>query len=124
MLPCGARSESIHAGQALELMNSDHINQSAWSLARRLILECGNDKEKMIARAYRLALARPPRAGERQLALTYLDRQTRLLQDQADSGNPPRIEIEVSAPTEPFFAAALADFCLVIFNLDEFLFVD
>ena len=124
MMPCGARSESTHAGQALELMNSDHMNQSAWSLASRLIRECGNDQEMMIARAYRLALARPPRAGERQLALTYLARQTRLLQEQADSGNPPRIEIEVSASTEPLFAAALADFCLVIFNLDEFLFVD
>jgi hypothetical protein len=124
MLPCGVRSESTHAGQALELMNSDHMNQSAWSLARRLILECGNDKAKMIARAYRLALARPPDTGERQLALTYLARQTRLLQEQADSGNPPRIEIEVSASIEPFLAAALADFCLVIFNLDEFLFVD
>ena len=124
MLSCGARGESTHAGQALELMNSDHMNQSAWSLARRLLLECGNDQEKMIARAYRLAMARPPCDEERQIALTYLDRQRRLLQEQADSGNPPRIEIEVSTPTEPFFAAALADFCLVIFNLDEFLFVD
>ena len=124
MMSCGARTESSHAGQALELMNGSLMNEHAWSFARRLLREAGNQPSAIVERAYRLALARPARDQEHQIALAFLDQQVQTLKEEAGSGYPPEVKVELPSDVDPYFAAALADFCLVMFNLDEFLFVD
>ncbi len=89
---CGRRESSTHAPQALELMNGQLANDLALALARRLELEAGSDRGRVIERAYLLAIGRPPNAAERKFSLTFLE-------------------------TQP-----LREFALAMFNLNAFLY--
>jgi hypothetical protein len=82
------------APQALTLFNGEFVNQQARYLADRLAEEVGPDPEKQIERAYRLALARPPTAGERAALLEFRKTET------------------------------AAEMCRVILNLNEFVYPD
>ena len=124
MVSCGSRTQSIHAGQALAMMNGQFIDQQSWLFARRLIGVSSNDRARAVQLSYRLALARPPLAEEQQVALDFLDQHTELLKQQASVGVPPEIPVDLPGDVDPHFGAALADSCLALFNLDEFLFVD
>ncbi len=98
---CGQRTESSHAGQALMLLNSPLLDRQAQALANRLMTEVTNRSSTLIVeRAYRLALSRFPGRKEMEAGREFLD--------------DPHGE----------FSDRLADFCLVLFNLDEFLYVD
>ena len=98
---CGRRTESSHAGQALMLFNSPLLDRQARAFAARLTLEVPDrSRTLIIERAYRLALSRSPGQDELATGREFLD-------------NP-----------EGLFSERLADFCLVLFNLDEFLYVE
>jgi mono/diheme cytochrome c family protein len=80
--------------QALTLFNGHFVNRQSQHMAERLRREAGPDAVKQIDLAYRLALARPPTAGETQVMLDFLQRES------------------------------LEQMCRVIFNLNEFAYVD
>ncbi len=100
MVSCGRRNQSSHAGQALTLLNSPELDRQARAFASRLETEAGRAPVAIVQRAYRLALGRPPSPNELSLGRAFLE-----------TGEGP-------------FAETLSDFCLVLFNLDEFLYVD
>ncbi|MEZ5396316.1 MAG: PSD1 and planctomycete cytochrome C domain-containing protein [Bryobacterales bacterium] len=91
---CAARTESTVAPQALLLMNNAAIFRQAKFLAQRLELEAGSDPGKQVERAFELALARPPRAHEKEEAVSFI------------RNNP----------------TGLVDFCQTMFNLNEFVY--
>ncbi len=93
--PCPVRTRTVTAPQALFLMNSDEIDKASARFAERLKHECGADLGAAVDLGYRVALARPPSASERERALAYL-------------GSDP---------------AHLTGFAWLLFNLDEFLYV-
>jgi hypothetical protein len=80
------------------------------------VREAGGDALAPIDRAFRLALCRPPTAEEKRSAQAFLDRQSRRIidEDQANIAGPPRNPAEV----------ALEALCLVLYNLNEFVYVD
>jgi hypothetical protein len=80
--------------QALTLFNGDFVNRQSQHMADRLRREGGPDAVKQIDLAYRLALARPPSPGETHVMLDFLQRES------------------------------LEQMCRVIFNLNEFAYVD
>jgi hypothetical protein len=82
------------APQALSMFNGDFINRQAAHLATRLRREAGSDPVAQIELAYRLALARPPTATERDNLQTFLKDNT------------------------------LEQMCRVLFNLNEFVYPD
>ena len=90
---CARRESSTHPPQALELLNGSLANDLAQAFAKRLEKECGADREKIIDRAFRLALGRAPTAKELQRSSEFLDEQP------------------------------LTEFTLALFNLNEFLYV-
>jgi len=100
MVSCGRRNQSSHAGQALTLLNSPELDRQARAFASRLETDAGRAPVAIVQRAYRLALGRPPSPDELSLGRDFLE-----------TGEGP-------------FAETLSDFCLVLFNLDEFLYVD
>ncbi len=65
MTPCPQRHVSTHALQALSLMNSDFMQESAAAMAARL------SKADPVADAYWLALAREPKRVERDQAAKF-----------------------------------------------------
>ncbi len=92
-LACGARNVTTVPTQALTLMNDDFVLKQAELFANRVEEAAPGDRSKQIDLAYRIALARAPRADEKQLAADFL-------KDHA-----------------------LADFANVMLNLNEFLYV-
>ena len=91
---CPVRPVSTHALQALTLFNSDFMQDVSQAFAQRLERDCGADRGCRIDRAWQLALARGPRPQESRLAREFFQ-----------SGG------------------TLPDFCLALFNRNEFLYV-
>jgi hypothetical protein len=94
MSSCPARYSSIHALQALTLFNSDFMADQSKRFAARLETECGKDRACAVRRAYTLALSRPPRPAEQQMAGSFFGG-----------------------------GGLLADFCLAMLNRNEFVYV-
>ena len=69
---CARRESSTHAPQALELLNGRLSNELAAAFARRLSTESGGDPGRLVDRAFRLALGRPPTPDERAISIEYL----------------------------------------------------
>jgi len=124
MTSCGRRTKSTHAGQALSLLNGELFQQHSWLMACRLLKTETQDLDHLIEQAYRLTLARPPSAQERQLGQQFLAAQETLIR-QETTGNRSLAQLHpVPANVDSRFALALADYCLVLLNLDEFLYID
>jgi hypothetical protein len=91
---CPVRPVSTHALQSLSLFNSGFMQEVAHDFAARLEKSCAQDRNCQIDTAWRLALARPPRPAE-----------TRLAREFFKTGG------------------SLPDFCLAMFNRNEFVYV-
>ena len=96
----GTRPVTTVAPQALLLLNSEFANEHAVALADRVRREAGPDRRQQIDRLFRLAFGRAPKANETTLANRLLDRR---VQKGADP---------------------LQSLCLVVLNLNEFIYVD
>ncbi len=121
--PCPVRAVSTFAPQALVLLNGPFLHEQSKAFASRLLREAGPDDAARVDRAYRLALGRPPCAGERRTALDFLAAQTELLRARLRDRLPVGVPPDTPVGVDPAAAAALADFCLAMLNRNEFLYV-
>jgi hypothetical protein len=97
---CARRFVTTTAPQSLMLVNDAIVLDIAKSFADRLRKDAGDDREKQVSAAYRLALGRTPTAAE----MATIDR--------------------FFANHTGTSADALADFCHAVLNLNEFLYLD
>jgi len=95
---CSRRSTTVVPTQAFALMNSEFMNREAKRFAARVIEFAGQDRRREVDRAFLLALGRLPSAPER-------DKAEKLL-----GSAPPR--------------EALARLGVVLFNLNEFIYLE
>ncbi len=117
---CPERNISVNAPQALMLLNSDLVLDQAKAMAGRVLTVTDrNDPKALVTQAYRLALGRQPSEIERTRAVTFLEEQPALL-----SGKAPSLPSPLPDGYDPTQGAALVDFCHVLLNLNEFVFVD
>ena len=72
---CARRESSTHPPQALELLNGSLANDMAQAFAKRLERDCGSDRERIINRAFQLALGRTATTKEREQSLAFLQEQ-------------------------------------------------
>jgi hypothetical protein len=91
---CPVRGTSTHALQALSLLNSDFMQEQSQAFANRLQRECKGARSCEIGTAWKLALARPPKPAETQLAQAFLAK-----------------------------GGSLTDMCLALLNRNEFVYV-
>ena len=91
---CSRRETSTVAPQALAMMNSRFAVQKAGSFAARVRKEAGEDPVLQVKTGWITALGRPPAADELDTALDYLTRNS------------------------------LSLLCLMLFNTNEFVYVD
>jgi len=89
-----ARLETTTALQSLALLNNDFMLRQAGHWAKRLEREAGADPAAQVRRAYAVAFARQPDAAELAAAVTLVQR------------------------------ASLPQFCRMLFNTNEFVYVD
>jgi len=105
----GRRPATTIAPQALLFMNNDHVRGYARAFAVRLASAAEQSLADAVREGYRIALARPPTEEEVQTNVAFLERQTEsyAAENKADARQ-----------------LALADFCQVLFSLNEFVFVE
>ncbi len=108
MVSCPQRPRTVAPPQALALLNSPLARAQAAAFARRLLAECGDDDDRLAARAWRLAFSRDIMPPESERARAFLRRQ---VQNAPDRGPAAR-------------DAALTELCLALFNANEFIYVD
>ena len=101
---CEARFITTQPGQALGMLNSDFLHSQSERFAQRLKAQAPDNLDGQIQTAYRLALARSPSVDE--------SAQARKLIEQLQTKH------NLSADK------ALAFFCLYVYNLNEFSYVD
>ena len=101
---CPVRFATTQATQALSMLNSAFINEAAAGLAQRLRNEAGDEPRRQVATALRLALSRQP------------------VEREVERG----VKLIASLQTENGMSAeqALNQFCLVVLNLNEFIYLD
>ncbi len=120
---CVERSESTVAPQALHLLNNRMVRELADSFARRIRNEVGHELDRQIDRVYRVALGRPPSGSEKQLAVESLARLSaeweKALSKEAAGKSAGRDSAKQQAADR-----ALGNFCHVMMNSAELLYVD
>lgn len=99
---CSRRSQTVSVTQSLALMNDEMVYGWAKAFANRVKNDAGMPAKAQVERAFRLAFHRPPAERELVSGLNFLERQTQMA--SAD--------------------AALTDFCHVLLNSNEFLYLD
>jgi hypothetical protein len=109
--PCEQRITSTTAPQALTFLNGTFMHEQAAHLAARLQREAGDDSAAQIRHAFELALCRPPSIEEMRLAETFLAKQRWQIESESTAGSDAR-------------QRALAAFCLVLLNTNEFAYLD
>ena len=123
---CAERNVSVNAPQALTLLNSDLVMEQARALAGRLLKSVAdrNDARSLVRSTYKLALSRDPNPQELSRGVAFLQDQPAVLSARAD--DPKTLDLPTPMPDghDPAQGAALVDYCHVILNLNEFVFVD
>ncbi|WP_395137725.1 PSD1 and planctomycete cytochrome C domain-containing protein [Armatimonas sp.] len=106
---CPKRQSTTIAPQALAMFNGEFGWEQARHFAERVAKEAGSDSAAQITLAYRLALVRKPTPTQLAQATAFLAKKAELHRDE-----------KKASPQQ----AALADFCHVLFNTNEFLYAD
>jgi hypothetical protein len=102
--PCPVRFATVVPTQSLSMMNGVLTNEESAKLARRVEREFPGDRLRQIVRARELASGRTPSAKEVDEAIAFLD------------------EVQKKEGVSP--EKAMDSLCLVLFNLNEFLYID
>jgi hypothetical protein len=101
---CAVRAQTTVPTQALALFNGEFSREAALHFAERLRTEAGADPAKRIQRAFQLAFTRTPSEQEQAAALAFVQEQiARRSHDES---------------------VAWVDFCHVLFNTNELIYLD
>ncbi|MCC6508086.1 MAG: DUF1553 domain-containing protein [Pirellulaceae bacterium] len=130
---CSRRDRTTVAPQALALLNDPFARTVAKEFADRLLKEQADLQQKpapatppatatlsttvalpaLVSRSYQLALARAPTPAQLEWAVAFIDSQMVERQQR-----------QAEVPAEQIRQQAVADFCQVLFSLNEFVYVD
>jgi hypothetical protein len=119
---CPRRDVTTIAPQALSLLNGKLSREWSEALAARVIHEAGPQFPAEMDRAYLLAYSRHPDSQEKDLALTFLGRQVKLLEERRSAGEAISQIPDLPAGVDAIQAAALVDFCQALINSNEFVY--
>jgi hypothetical protein len=122
---CPQRNRSTTAPQALTLLNSELALDAARDFAGSVLTQVGPDRAAQIELCYRRALGRHPTELERATAADFLERQAKRLREEGRGAS--ALALPSTPPpsgTDVHSVAALTDFCLALFNLNEFIYLD
>lgn len=101
---CGRRARIASVSQTLELLNNDVVMGWSKAFAARVANDGGLTEDAQVDRAFKLAYAREASPAEKKMSREFLSRQT--------------------AITGGDKAQALADFCQMLMNSNEFLYLN
>jgi hypothetical protein len=120
---CPRRDRSTTAPQALFLLNSQFSLAQARCLAANLLTHSAN-ADARIALGFRRLLSREPNTDELAMSREFLSNE--LVRQRAEGSSGDEVVVSLSAPhaVDPYESTALVEFCLAMFNLNEFVYID
>ncbi len=118
LFPCPARIRSTSAPQSLILMNGPITNTQAGTLSRVLVTR-HKDPSEIIEEAYRRVLCRMPTKTEKGIATQFFTDQIKALK----ANDKAILLSDVPKGADPVLATVTSDFCRVLFNLNEFVYL-
>lgn len=113
---CPDRGMTTVTPQVFTLFNSPFSHARSHALATRIIREVGHDPARQVDLAFRLVFQRTPPAADRKRCISFLRSAEELAQATASA--------TVDKPIDPPAGGTLADLCLVLFNMNEFIYLD
>ncbi len=125
----GVRPVTTVAPQALILLNSEFTYEQSAAMAERVTKAAGTNDADLVAWAFRFALGRTPTVHEAQVAADLLARQQDLFRTPGANAKPEdsNKQKESTGATDENIdpkRKALRSLCLVLLNLNEFVYVD
>lgn len=121
-MSCGRRDQTITSPQALSLLNDRAAIDWAQNFAGRVLGLAGLDSKLQVETAYRLAYSRKPDGWETDTVLTFLEKQSSVIQTRIAKGESIALPTQVPAKADPARLAALVDFCHSLLNSNEFVY--
>jgi hypothetical protein len=118
--PCARRNTTLTAPQALELLNNDLVYDWSRDFAGRVLNDAGLTNDALVERAWRLAYLRKPSAAEVRSSVEFLTRHRSTLEGREDLVVP----TSIPAGMDRAEGAALVDFCHMLFNSNEFVYLN
>jgi len=119
---CGKRYRTTTAPQALSLLNGREPSEWARAFAGRVLGSAGSDPTRQVEMANRLAYGRAPSPRDKDVALTFLERQAQIVGDRPEAAEPASVPDTLPPDVSPQHAAALVDYCLMLLNSNEFVY--
>jgi hypothetical protein len=119
---CARRSSTVTAPQALTLLNAKESLEWAQSLAGRVRERAGEDVDKQIVEAFRLAYTRTPDSWEKDRILTFVNKQRAVVMERQAKGETLAAPIPRAAGLDPIDSAVLVDLCAALINSNEFVY--
>jgi len=131
---CSRRQETTTAPQALTLLNGRWTLDRARALAGRVLRMSEGDRGRVVEAAYQATLQRMPEPDQRAAAEDFLREQSALLAQRLAEPVEKAVPLALPAdtndhsadnpPTARAWQSALVDFCHVLLNSNEFLYLD
>lgn len=122
---CGRRNVSTTAPQSLTLLNSEFSMKASRHLAGVILEEAQSESyEKWIQLAYEKLFSRRETESERRMGIDFLSEQIASLQAEGRQIESLAIPVNGSEEIDPYKGAALVDYCLALFNLNEMIYLD
>ena len=109
LVSVGGRPSTTIAPQALAFLNSPHVRTYAHNFAKKLLPTLDQSPAEAVRQGYLTAIGRAPDEDEASAAISFLAAQEKSY--AADNKSAPR-------------ELALADFCQVLFGMNEFVYVE
>ncbi len=97
---CARRGASLHPLQAFDLLNSDFAHDCSQQFAERIVAPAGDQPPAQGRTAFEYAFGRAPNERELSMGVAFLEHPAEKEENR------------------------LAEFCLVIFNTNEFLYLE
>ena len=121
---CGRRNQTITAPQAMSLLNDTVTLEWAQAFAGRVMREAGSDGNAQVEQAWRLAFGRKPDGFEKDTAQTFFAKQKQVIAEEASHGQKLALPSGMPEGYDPAQAAAFVDFCQMLMNSNEFVYVN
>ena len=119
---CARRVNTTTAPQALSLLNDNAMLEAAKALAGQVIANAKTDD--WITKAYLLAYSRQPDLSESSIAEAFLNKQSALIKTRIAEQKKAAVPTNLPTGIDPATAAAFVDFCHVLLNSNEFVYVN
>jgi hypothetical protein len=120
---CPRRTATTTAPQALEMLNGELAEKLARQWAGKLLIECGDEKPKLIRDAFAEAYGRMPTEQEIKAAEDFVEKQSAAIAAEGATAVD-QLPIPMPKSSDRARGAAIVDFCHAIFCSNEFMYVD